>query len=160
MIDSIRNTFLGLLDDASKSYMWEYHQGGVDSMYFTLALGKYSKGEVKEKQKKDTERELEYSFAPEILAFKYSQHEPGHVPATYHSTQGSGWFEYKFQPEDADSNKVEVDMGELVDIASGLPGRDWLKAFESIQDLFFREASFLIREFIESRKQAAVSSFS
>ena len=51
LIDSIRNTFLGLLDDASKSYMWEYHQGGVDSMYFTLALGKNSKGEVKEKQK-------------------------------------------------------------------------------------------------------------
>lgn len=127
LMDSIRNTFSALLDDASMSYMWEVHEGGVDSMYFTVALGSYSNSKVKERRREDWERELEYSFAPEILAFKYSQHEPGHVPATYHSTQGSGWFEYKFQPEDADSNRVEVDMRELIKIVGKVLKKNKMK---------------------------------
>ena len=116
LIDSIRNTFIGLLDDANKSYMWDYHHDGVDSMYYTVALGKYNKGEVKEHQRKDRERELEYSFAPEILTFRFYQDAPRYIPTTHHSSKGIGWFDYKYQPEVSDSNRVEVDMRELMKI--------------------------------------------
>ena len=114
LIDSIRNTFIGLLDDAKKSYMWDYHQEGVDSMYYTVALGKYNKGEVKEHQRKDRERELEYSFAPEILTFRFYQDAPRYIQKDAPSSKGIGELFYKYQPEVSDSNEVEVDMMELM----------------------------------------------
>ena len=114
LIDSIRNTFIGLLDDANKSYMWDYHHDGVDSMYYTVALGKYNKGEVKEHQRKDRERELEYSFAPEILTFRFYQDAPRYIQKDAPSSKGLGELFYKYQPEVSDSNEVEVDMTELM----------------------------------------------
>ena len=114
LMDSIRNTFSALLDDASMSYVWEVHEGGVDSMYFTVALGSYSNSKVKERRREDREGELEYSFAPEILAFRFYQDAPRYIRKDAPSSKGLGELFYKYQPEVSDSNEVEVDMTELM----------------------------------------------
>ena len=57
---------------------------------------------------------MEYSFAPEILTFRFYQDAPRYIQKDAPSSKGLGELFYKYHPEVSDSNEVEVDMTELM----------------------------------------------
>ena len=103
--NAVRNTCKSLTDEATESYTWEYHRGGVDSVRYTIALGAYQGGDSLTTWQRD--REVQYYGAPEIITFRYDP-MPGNDGNPWRS-KGFGHFRYEFTPD-----SVSKQMKELV----------------------------------------------
>ncbi len=78
----------------SNSSMWEYHEGDVDSMQYSIALREYPQGD--KMQRFGDSRVAEFLEAPEIIRFHYSETPDSVVGNAF---EGYGRFNYYYSPD-------------------------------------------------------------
>ena len=102
--NAVRTTCKSITDDATESYTWEYHRGGVDSVRYTIALGEYESGDTLRTWQR--QREVLYDGAPEIITFRYDpmagNNENPWIP------KGLGFFSYEYTPDSVGRQMKEL----------------------------------------------------
>ena len=79
----------------SNSSMWEYHEGDVDSLHYSLALREYPHGD--QLQRFHERRVTLYDYAPEIINFSYADVTDS-IRRSW-GEEGNGWFNYEYTPD-------------------------------------------------------------
>lgn len=146
LIDSIRNTFLELANEANECYMWEYHQDGVDSIDYKMRLGAYSNKRIVVANNELRNKEEEMIMpVREIITFYYKPNNREFISDEYHSSKGFGSFQYQFYPDSIFRDYEQIDTKEYVNLLgdvmkkNGLNYRKLHAEMDSTYDIQNRE---------------------
>ena len=128
LIDSIRNTFMELANEADGCYMWEYHQDGVDSIDYKMTLGAYSNKRIVISNNELRNKE-EKTIGPvhEIITFYYKPDNPEFISNEYHTNKGFGSFQYQLYPDSIFRDYEQIDTKEYVNLLGDVMKKNGLK---------------------------------
>ncbi|MBR1521656.1 MAG: hypothetical protein IJ635_10525 [Bacteroidaceae bacterium] len=97
VFQTLKEACKSLAEDATESYMWEYHRGGVDSIYYSIAMGNH--GDGRDSLVVSTgERDVYYLNAPEVAYFHYTPYSHNDTESQW-APRGYGWFNYVYTPD-------------------------------------------------------------
>lgn len=112
--DSIRKTFIDLSKEVSESYMWEYHNDGIDTIQYTVVFGRYA-NDNRSRTELHKHQPQPYQV-PELLSYQYFKSKKSSI--------GSGSLFYHFSPDSTYSPTQYIDQEKYEKILQGIFNQD------------------------------------
>lgn len=103
----IQRTCKSMAEDATESYMWEYHRNGIDSIRYSMVFGNSPEGKSVHSSY-STDHDIYYYNAPQILTYRYTS-TPLTDSISRWDASGMGVFEYTESPDSVDGKTEYID---------------------------------------------------
>ena len=103
----IQRTCKSMAEDATESYMWEYHRNDIDSIRYSMALGEIPEGKASHSSSTKN-HDVYYYDAPQILTYRYTS-APRTDSISRWDMKGMGVFEYIESTDSVDGKTEYLD---------------------------------------------------